>query len=147
MSSSLKNNAQSTQTVTHVFRLLPHQDLKKSILEYARANNLKAACIVTCVGSLEQFNLRFANQGTGVLHKGYYEILGLTGTFSDSAAHLHLTVGDTNGVTAGGHLLDDNLIYTTAEVVVLELRDVEFVREIDATYGYTELKVKRVTPS
>jgi predicted DNA-binding protein with PD1-like motif len=147
MNSSLKNNEQSTQAVIHVFRLLPQQDLKRSILEYARANGIKAACVVTCVGSLVQVNLRFANQQTGTLFKGHYEILSLTGTFSDSAAHLHLSVADNNGPTTGGHLLDDNLVYTTAEVVVMELSDLEFVREVDPAYGYHELKIKKITPA
>ena len=146
MSSPLKNNERSTQAVTHVFRLLPHQDLKNSILEFAKANSIKAAGVITCVGSLEQINLRFANQKQGLLKTGYYEILSLSGTFSDSTAHLHLSVADRDGVTTGGHLLDDNLIYTTAEILITELRDMEFVREIDPTYGYSELKIKKITP-
>ena len=146
MSNTLKNNERSTQAVTHVFRLLPHQDLKKTILEFAKSNSIKAAGIITCVGSLEQINLRFANQKQGVLNTGYHEILSLSGTLSDSAAHLHLSVADSNGVTTGGHLLDDNLIYTTAEILILELRDLEFAREIDPSYGYAELKIKKITP-
>jgi uncharacterized protein len=146
MSNTLKNNERSTQAVTYIFRLLPLQDLKKSILEFAKANCIKAAGVITCVGSLEQINLRFANQKQGVLKKGYHEILSLSGTFSDSAAHLHLSVADSDGVTTGGHLLDDTLIYTTAEIMIMELGDVEFVREIDTTYGYAELKIKKITP-
>jgi predicted DNA-binding protein with PD1-like motif len=146
MGGPLKNNERSTQAVTHVFRLLPHQDLKQGILDFAKASAIKAAGVITCVGSLEQVNLRFANQQQGLLKTGYHEILALNGTFSDSAAHLHLSVADSHGVTTGGHLLEGNLIYTTAEILIIELRDVEFVREVDSTYGYTELKIKKVTP-
>ena len=146
MSNKLKNNERSTQAVTHVFRLLPHQDLKKAILEFAKANSIKAAGVITCVGSLMQINLRFANQKQGVLKTGYHEIISLSGTLSDSAAHLHLSVADIHGITTGGHLLDDNLIYTTAEILIMELRDLEFVREIDPSYGYAELKIKKITP-
>jgi predicted DNA-binding protein with PD1-like motif len=147
MSNALKNNEHSTQTAIHVFRLLPHQDLKKSILEFAKANNIKAASVVTCVGSLEQTNLRFANQKEGMERKGYHEILSLSGTLSDTSVHLHLTVANSEGTTTGGHLLDGNLIYTTAELVIMELTDIEFVREIDPTYGYHELKIKKITPT
>ena len=147
MSNALKNNEHSTKTAIHVFRLLPHQDLKKSILEFAKANNIKAASVVTCVGSLEQTNLRFANQKEGMERKGYHEILSLSGTLSDTSVHLHLTVANSEGTTTGGHLLDGNLIYTTAELVIMELTDIEFVREIDPTYGHHELKIKKITPS
>lgn len=147
MSRSSKNSERSTQTAVHVIRMLPHQDLKKSILGFSKANNIKAASVVTCVGSLEQINLRFANQKKGVERKGYYEILSLSGTLSDTSVHLHLSVADSNGITTGGHLLDGNIIYTTAELVIVELNDLEFVREIDPAYGYRELKVKTITGS
>jgi uncharacterized protein len=147
MDSALKNNDQTSQAVIHVFRLHPHQDLKKSIIEFTKANSIRAACIVTCVGSLEQVNLRFANQQTGSLLNGFHEILSLAVTFSDTAAHLHLSVADNTGKTIGGHLLDDNLVYTTAEIVIMELSDLEFVREVDPTYGYPELKIKKITPA
>lgn len=126
-----------------VMRLKPHEDLKKSIQQFAVANKLKAAAIVTCVGSLEQYNLRFANQPNGVKGTGHFEILSLTGTFSDSAAHLHLSVADSTGKTIGGHLLDENLAYTTAEIVIVEMNDLEFKREVDSTYGYPELIIRK----
>jgi len=35
-----------------------------------------------------------------------------------------------------------NFVYTTAEIVLVILKDYVFIREIDTTYGYKELKVK-----
>lgn len=128
----------------HVFRLAPRQDLKQSILQWARHNSIKAGVIVTCVGSLEQYHLRFANQARGSKVAGHFEIVSLTGTFSTSASHLHISVCDNTGRTTGGHLLDECLIYTTAEIVVAELVDVEFTRELDSTYGCHELNVKKL---
>jgi predicted DNA-binding protein with PD1-like motif len=125
------------------FRLKPHQDLKVEILKFAAANHLKAAAIVSCAGSLEQYNIRFANQAEGTFAKGYFEIVSLSGTFSDSSSHLHISVSDANGVTTGGHLMNNNLIYTTAEIVIVELTELEFVRENDPTYNYQELVVKK----
>ena len=109
---------------------------------FAEKNKIKAGFVATCVGSLEQVNLRYANQPSGTLLKGHFEILSLSGTFSDTSAHLHLSVADSTGKTIGGHLLDDNQIYTTAEIVVGELLDVEFTRELDSTYGYQELVIR-----
>ncbi len=135
-------NPWSTSTFTAI-RLAPHQDLKKELLAFAKKTKLKAGFVVTCVGSLEQVNLRFANQNNGTLLKGHYEILSLVGTFSDTSAHLHMSVADSTGKTMGGHLLDDSLIYTTAELVIGELTDLKFNRVLDSTYGYEELDVKK----
>lgn len=126
----------------HAFRLTPHQDLKKSILEFAKNQEIKAGAIVTCVGSLEQFHLRFADQKSGYRQTGRYEIVSLTGTFSATEGHFHLSISDGSGKVTGGHLLDENLIYTTAEIVLAELTDVSFSRETDPTYGYKELVIK-----
>jgi len=135
-------NAQSSKADFFAFRLSPKSDLRKSILEFASTRKIKAGSIVTCVGSLEQFNIRFANQEKGEIRKGFFEIVSLTGTFTESVCHLHISVSDSNGQTTGGHLLDDNIVYTTVEIVVAELTDVEFKREVDSTYGYSELVVK-----
>ena len=124
-------------------RLKPHQDLKKELIAFATKEKIKAGCIVTCVGSLEQTNLRFANQSEGKTAKGHFEILSLVGTFSDKSTHLHLSIADSTGAAIGGHLLDGNLIYTTAEIVIGELTDLEFDREVDSVYGYKELAVKK----
>ncbi len=124
------------------FRLTPHQSVKESILAFAKQNKIKAGCIVTAVGSLEQIQLRFANQEFGTKRKGHFELISLTGTFSDASSHLHMSVSDSTGQIIGGHLMDDNLVYTTLEVVVVELTDVEFIREKDPSYGYSELIVK-----
>jgi predicted DNA-binding protein with PD1-like motif len=123
-----------------VTRLKPHADLRESILDFARSNKIKAGVVLTCVGSLEQLNLRFANQPSGSLLRGYFEILSLSGTFSDTSSHLHLSVADHTGKTIGGHLLTGNLIYT-AEIAFAELTDLEFHRVLDPTYGYRELIV------
>jgi len=140
--SQAPDNPWSTSKLTAI-RLAPHTDLKLELLSFAKKAKLKAGFIITCVGSLEQVNLRFANQETGTSLKGHYEIISLVGTFSDTSAHLHLSVADSIGKTFGGHLLDESLIYTTAEIVIGELADLEFDRVVDSTYGYKELSVKK----
>ncbi|NOT73822.1 MAG: DNA-binding protein [Cyclobacteriaceae bacterium] len=124
------------------FRLGPHEDIKKSILKFAKDSKIKAGCIVSAVGSLEQLNIRFANQESAQKKKGHFEIVSLTGTFSDTSSHIHLSVSDSTGITTGGHLMEDNLIYTTLEIIIVELTEVEFTKEKDITYGYSELVIK-----
>ena len=127
----------------HVFRLKPHRDVKEAIISFAKENGIKAGAIVSCAGSLEQYNIRFANQPDGVFKKGFFEIVSLSGTFDASSSHIHISVSDDKGNTIGGHLMNNNLVYTTAEIVVVEITDIEFKREVDPTYGYQELVVKK----
>jgi predicted DNA-binding protein with PD1-like motif len=127
---------------TFAFRLKPHQDVKKAIIDFAKQNKIKAGFILTAVGSVEQANLRYANKSVGTILRGSFEVVSLTGTFSDTSSHLHLSISDSGGKTIGGHLLEENLVYTTLEIVVGEMMDVEFIREKDTTYGYDELKVQ-----
>ncbi len=127
----------------YVLRLRPHEDLKKSILLFAKENNIRAGIVITCVGSLEQLHLRFANQETGSLLKDHFEIVSLTGTFSnDNAGHFHISVADSSGKLLGGHLLEGNIVYTTAEIALASCVDLHFVRNTDPAYGYRELVVK-----
>lgn len=123
-------------------RLGPHEDLKKSILHFANIKKIKAGIVSTCVGSLEECNIRYANQKESVTRKGHYEIVSLTGTFSDTSCHLHISISDEVGGIIGGHLMDNNIVYTTAEVVLMELSDLQFDRELDPTYNFKELVVK-----
>ncbi len=115
--------------------------MKKELLAYAQREGLWAAAIVTCVGSLTDVNVRLANQKGGTTRQGHFEITSLVGILDPAGGHLHLGVTDKDGVAFGGHLLDGNLVYTTAEVVLVELTDLEFRREIDPTFGYNELSV------
>ena len=122
----------------------PHDDLKQCILQFASINSIKAGAILSAVGSLEQYNIRFANHPGGTIAKGFFEIISLTGTFSESSCHLHICVSDEKGQTFGGHLLGENLIYTTGEIVAVSLDDLEFQRITDTTYNYMELVVSRL---
>lgn len=125
-------------------RLSPRHDLKHGLIEFAKKHKITAGFVASCVGSLEQANIRFANEETGTLLKGHYEIVSLVGTFSQSSSHLHISISDSNGKTIGGHLLDNNLVYTTAEIVIGNQTQLEFDRITDSTYGYKELEIKPV---
>lgn len=132
---------------TLTLRLRPGQDLRQQLLALVAQHHLRAAAMVTCVGSLTQVTLRLANQEGPTVYRGHFEIVSLVGTLAASGSHLHLAVADSTGRTLGGHLLDGNLVYTTAELVVGVLEDVEFGRETDPTFGYRELTVRPVPGS
>jgi hypothetical protein len=124
------------------FRLPPGADLKRELLAVAAARNWRAAAILTCVGSLSAYCLRFADRRDSVTRAGPFEIVSLVGTLSASAAHLHIGLADADGATVGGHVLDGCVIRTTAELVVAELPAVAFHRAPDPATGYDELAVR-----
>ena len=125
----------------HSLRLNPNQDLKKELLNWAVAQNIEAACILTCVGSLKSANLRLANGKSASRFLGFFEIVSLVGTFSKEAGHFHISLASENGQVVGGHLLEENLIHTTAELVLLEITNAQFQRQIDSETGYQELVI------
>jgi hypothetical protein len=127
---------------THAFRLKTGQDLQLEIEAYIKKHNIQAGCIMTVVGSLTQYHIRFANQPEGTKGSGYFEIVSFTGTASTNGSHLHISISDANGHTIGGHMLEGNIIYTTAEVLLLESKHLSFDREHDPATGSRELVVK-----
>lgn len=120
-------------------RLGPGQDLKQELLRLAASQDWQAACVVTCVGSLRQANIRFAEASEGHAWQEKLEIVSLVGTFSAEGGHFHISLSDGSGKTVGGHLLDGNLVYTTAEIVVMPLPHYRFPRLPDPATGYPEL--------
>ncbi|PPK88223.1 hypothetical protein CLV84_1188 [Neolewinella xylanilytica] len=126
----------------HAFRLAPGEDLREEIQRYVEDHRIEAGYIVTCVGSLTDWQLRFANQPDGSTGTGHFEIVSLVGTVSMHGSHLHLSVSDGEGKTIGGHLLEGNVVYTTAEIVIGESLDHRFIRTEDPQTGYRELEVE-----
>lgn len=134
---------QTIMIQSHPIRLKPSADLKKEIEAYAKSNDIKAGWISTCVGSLTDYHIRFANQPQGEKHSGHFEIVSLTGTVSANGCHLHISISDSTGKTIGGHLLDRNLVYTTAEIILMEDDEFVFTREKDGTTPWEELQIKK----
>ena len=125
----------------YIFRLNPGEDLRKSIEAFVKEKNIIAGWINTCVGSLTDYTIRFANQQEGNNGSGHFEIVNLTGTVSVNGSHLHISISDSTGKTIGGHLLDGCKIYTTAEIVIGSTTAYEFKRVKDGTTEWEELQV------
>jgi predicted DNA-binding protein with PD1-like motif len=127
----------------HAFRLNPGNDLKKEIQAFIDFHNINAGYIASCAGSLTTYNIRFANQQEGSKRSGHFEIVSLTGTVSTNGSHIHISVSDPTGQTTGGHLLDKNIIYTTAEIIIIETDELVFKRERDEFTGFKELSIEK----
>jgi predicted DNA-binding protein with PD1-like motif len=128
----------------HVFRLRPGQDLKQEIQKYVNEKKLKAGWVSTCVGSLTRYAIRFANQAINNIKTGHFEIINLSGTVSLNGSHIHICVSDHLGRTVGGHLSEGCIIFTTAEIVLLSIDELEFIREADEMSGFNELSIMKV---
>ena len=127
----------------HAFRLQPNQDLKISLEKYAQENQIKAGVILTCVGSLKRATLRMADEDVIKTFEKQFEIVSLVGTFSIDGCHLHMSLSDADGNVIGGHLKEQCIIYTTAEIVICEIDGMIFNREIDENTGFKELVVNQ----
>jgi len=132
------------KTRVHAFRLLPGDDLKLSIQAYVKQCQVQSGWILTAVGSLTQYSLRFANQSQPSFGKGFFEILALSGTVGAEGLHLHLVLGNEKGDVFGGHLLEGSLIYTTAEIIMEEGLGLRFTRQKDAATGWSELFIENI---
>jgi predicted DNA-binding protein with PD1-like motif len=133
---------QPENTHSYAFRLKPGQDLKQSIERFVREKNIQAGWIATCVGSLAEYQIRFANQEKGYSDKGHFEIVSLVGTLSANGSHIHLSIADSTGKTIGGHLMEGCKIYTTAEIVIATSSEMIFKRAKDGSTPWEELQIE-----
>lgn len=126
------------------FRLEPGQDLIESINQIVQENEIQAGCIITCVGSLREAMIRFANREEHTKLVDDFEIVSLVGCLgTNGGSHIHLSISDPNGKMIGGHSSSSGcIVRTTAEIVIGVLSDVGFERKPCAKSGYDELVVK-----
>lgn len=127
----------------YVVRLRPGDDLRAALQAFAKVRQLRAAFVITCVGSVREARLRLANRSEGTRVAGPLEIVSLVGTLSEDGCHLHASVSNGEGTTVGGHLVEGCPVYTTAEVVIGEADALRFERRTDSATSFPELEVKR----
>ena len=139
--------ARASALKSYSLRLRPGDDLRQQLTAFVQEHHIRAGAMLTCVGSLTVTTLRLANQEAASVYRGHFEIVSLVGTLSVNGSHLHLAVSDSTGRTIGGHLLDGCRVYTTAEIVLGELPEVEYRRETDPAFGYKELVVSPAPPA
>lgn len=128
-------------------RLLPGQDLYLELTRLAQEEALEAAVILSAVGSFSKAAIRFADHTQASVLTGPLEIVSITGTVSRHGMHVHLAVSDQTGTTSGGHLIEGSSVYTTIELVILDLsQSFVFERALCPHSKFEELLVKTVSP-
>lgn len=127
---------------TYAFRLKSGRDLRFEINKFVKSKDIKAGVILTCVGNLSKAILRMP--GGKIIRKyvGSFEIVSLVGTVESGDEHLHILLSDEKGKVFGGHLKYGSIIGVTAEIVIGEIENMQFLRRLDKKTGYHELVVK-----
>lgn len=127
-------------------RLTQGADLKAAIKAMVTQNSISAGSIASCVGCLTMINLRLAGADATLVRGGPFEIVSIMGTLTLDHQHIHIAVSDDNGSVFGGHLLEGNIVGSTAEVIIHSYGHWHFSRELDPATGYTELVVDAPAP-
>jgi len=128
---------------TLVVRLKPGQELVHELRELAQREQLRAASVVSAVGSLTDVALRLANKEETTRYSGHFEVVSLSGYLAAGEFHLHMAVSDGDGRTIGGHVMEGNRVYTTLVIAVQEHPHLVYRREFDPASGYPELVIER----
>lgn len=142
-------------SVIATIRLLPGDDLKLSLLTFAKIQRITSGSIVTAVGSIESVRIRLASASSHSESEyledlGKYEIVSLVGTMEYNAeedasyGHFHISLADSSGRVIGGHLLDGCKVFTTVEIVIMHVPNVQYTRVLDTRSGYKELNVQEI---
>lgn len=131
-------------------RLKPGQRLKEEIEKIALAKDVKAGCLLSIVGGLENARLRMPGSTLeNQLVKewtGPFEIVSGIGTISKDGCHIHVSLSDKEGNVIGGHLKDGCVVRSTAEVVLGVFDDVVYRRVLDSETGFEELETEKPNP-
>lgn len=127
---------------TIVRRLKPNQEIFAEIESLCQTENIEAGVILSLVGSVKKAALRYANQENASEIGGPHEIVSVTGTVSKTGSHIHISISDGTGKTIGGHLLPGAIVYTTIELVILDMsKSHSFARSHCELSGFEELTI------
>jgi predicted DNA-binding protein with PD1-like motif len=78
-------------------RLVPGQDLRRSLELAAHSRGCTAAFVISGIGSLSDVHLRFADATTCEAFLRPTEILTLSGTVAANGSHLHMSLATASG--------------------------------------------------
>ena len=138
----------------YLVRLLPGDDFFGTTAELLREKALERGAFLSAIGSLVSVSYRNLRRGADLpitLNKtvlgeaaGPFELLSLEGTFvpmeGEIRYNVHVMLGTEDASVIGGHLLGAT-VYTTVEMVIVELGGSRVVKAISDQTGLTEMEV------
>lgn len=132
-----------------VSRLKPGCDLLRSLQEIIEEKGVRSGVIISGVGLLSHAKLRncktlpdefpITDQNRSYLSfEKPSEIIGISGNVSIAdgkpLVHAHLTLSYIEDETIrviGGHMIEGSTVFGFAEVIIMELTDIEMIKEYD----------------
>jgi len=133
-------------------RLLPGTDLIQGIERICEDNGVKYAVASCTIGSLSKSTFLIAMPkkddpekivySSPIEVSGPIEFLGGQGIVckdekGETVTHFHASLTDKSGRVYGGHLVKGgNLILVTIDLVIMEVKDVRFLRKYDEETGF-----------
>lgn len=120
-------------------RLRPGDDLRRAIEAAELPQGASGAFVASGMGSLAGLKLRLAGASLTTIFDGDFELLTLAGSITPSGSHLHVSAANAQGAVIGGHLVNGNIVRTTAEILLVVVFDWQMSRELDPATGFQEL--------
>ncbi len=124
-------------------RLRPGDDLRRALEATALPAGASGAFVASGMGSLVGLKLRLAGASLTTSFDGDFELLTLAGSLTPGGSHLHVSAADAQGAVFGGHLVNGNIVRTTAEILLVPVFAWQMSREMDPATGFPELKLSR----
>ena len=123
-----------------IARLKRGEDLQKEILRIVEERKVSSGCLMV-IGALEKakFGIFINGEYKANTKEGPLEIISCMGNIAEDEKgkiiHVHITVADEKGDAYGGHLMEGCIIHPTAELVIIEAKDLKIYRKIDKETG------------
>lgn len=127
----------------HYIHLEKGEDILFTLKKYCESKKIQSG-IIMGIGAVERANIGFFDIEKKEYVSNSYdfnaEIVNCTGNIAINndtnkvIVHLHITIGDINGKTYGGHVQDNTPISVTGEFKILETQK-EIVRKVDKRTG------------
>jgi predicted DNA-binding protein with PD1-like motif len=140
-----------------LFRLMPGEDLFKSLRKTAQDHEIERGVILSAIGSLKQVVFRNVKRDTALpvspenTHEmeeaGPFELLSLEGNLFPSEGegepiiHLHVMLGSPSGDVIGGHLFKA-IIFSTTEIIIGKIAGSSVYKAKSDVTGLMELLKK-----
>jgi hypothetical protein len=133
----------------YIFRLEEGMDLLQEILRIAREKRIESGMLMA-IGALKGARFGFYTCGREVykymeLDK-HLELLSCVGNIAlrdgEPTVHAHMVLGDEEGRSYGGHLMEGTVVSPTAELHILTIGGLSLTRHFDARTGLALLSVK-----
>ncbi len=134
-------------------------DLITGIKEICKEYDIKHGYVPMCIGSLITARIIYAipdeNAPIDFVYcspvdiQGPLELLYVQGLIGledtgEQSLHLHILVSDKDMRVLGGHVIEGgNIVAATAEIVIHELDEAEFIRQYDEQTGFRLFKIKQ----